>query len=139
MSEERLRRIEDRLKFLIQRILLLEIAIRKTNELGISKGLIHGVLNGMEPEDINLIKNEYRITKSQIEIVENILRPIYNDREKLKNFDDYNTIKKEAEQHSISEAMLRDILKYLRGIDAYRELLDKLKIENPENSTFSGY
>lgn len=139
MSEERLQKIENRLKFLIQRILLLEIAVRK-NESGISKGRIYGLLCGMEPEDIDLINNEYKITKSQIEIVKRILRPIDNDHEKRKNFNDYDAIREEAEKHSIDEATLRDILKYLRGIGKYSELLDKLKIESLEDdSTFSGY
>jgi len=138
MSEERLQRIEDMLKFLMKRVLLLEVAIRK-GDLGISKGSIYGILKGMDPEDIGLLDDEIKISNSQIETVRNILQPIWNDHEKLKDFDDYNAIKEDAERHHIDKTILYDILQYLRGIGEYRELLDNLHIENPEDSSFSGY
>lgn len=129
MGEERLRKIENMVEFLIRRVLRLEKKLKCSD---VCEGSLYGAINNIDIHALGLI-DENKISKDKIQTMREILTPIYNDAKRLKQFKGYYDIEHEIEKRGISRGEARVILKYFRGDGNFKELIDKMK--GPDSPT----
>lgn len=95
-----------------------------------SDSQVYGLLNGFEDSISEVLEEIGIISSEKVQIVMDILEPIWADPEKLSNFKGFYDIEPDLKNNSVSRIEAIQILKYLKANHQFEEIIAKMDTSN---------
>ena len=89
-------------------------------------GRIYGLLNGFDEAIDEELEYAKGISNDKLGAVTDVLNPIFDDPERLNQFQGFYDVEKELQARGVSRTEAMKILKYLWNNESFTELIDKM-------------
>jgi hypothetical protein len=95
-----------------------------------SDGQIYALLNGFEDAVDEVLERVGEISSEKVRIVMDILDPIWQDQDKLKNFKGFYDIENDLKRQGVDRSDAIRILTYLRANHQFTDIIEKMDSSN---------
>ena len=95
-----------------------------------SDAQVYGLLNGFEDSISEVLEGIGFISSEKVQIVMDILEPIWADSNKLSKFKGFYDIEPDLNNHDVSRIEAIQILKYLKANHQFEEIISKMDTSN---------